>query len=87
MFSRQNSLVVFLLIGLAIGALVGYVTRPQTAEIRFGPISVEVRGDNVARDGGPLTSGQVQHIAIIALIGGLIGLGLGFAVKSGRIKF
>jgi hypothetical protein len=87
-FSRQNSLVVFLLIGLAIGALVGYVTRPQIAEIRFGPISVEVRGDNVARgDGGPLTSGQVQHIAIIALIGGLIGLGLGFAVKNGKIRF
>ncbi len=88
MFSRQNSLVVFLLIGLAIGALVGYVTRPETAEIKFGPISVEVRGNNVARgDGGPLTSSQVQHIAIITLIGGLIGLGLGFAMKSGRIKF
>jgi hypothetical protein len=84
---RQNSLVVFLLIGLAIGALVGYVTRPETAEIKFGPISVEVQGNRVARDGGPMTSSQVQHVAIIALIGGLIGLGLGFAVKSGRMKF
>ena len=87
MLVRQNSLVVFLLIGLAIGALLGYVTRPETAEIRFGPISVEVRGNNVARGGGELTSSQVQHIAIITLIGGIIGLGLGFAVKNGKIKF
>ena len=83
----RNSLVVFLLIGLAIGALVGYATRPETAEINFGPISVEVRGNNVARGDGELTSSQVQHIAIITLIGGLIGLGLGFAVKSGKVKF
>lgn len=84
--ARTNPLVVFLVIGLLIGALAGYLTRPETAEIRFGPISVEVRGKNVARDGGELTSSQVEHIAIIALIGGLIGLGLGFAIKSGKIK-
>ena len=73
------------MIGLAIGALIGYVTRPETAEIRFGPISVEVRGNNVARGGGELTSSQVEHIAIIALIGGLIGLGLGFG-QDGKIS-
>jgi hypothetical protein len=84
---RSNALVVFLVVGLLIGALAGYLTRPETAEIRFGPISVEVRGNNVARDGGELTSSQVQHIAIIALIGGIIGLGLGFAIKSGKVKF
>jgi hypothetical protein len=83
---RQNILVAFLVAGLLIGALAGYLTRPETAEIKFGPVSVEVRGSQVARGNGPLTSDQVQHIAIITLIGGIIGLGLGFAIKSGKIK-
>ena len=83
---RSNPLVVFLAVGLGIGLLSGYLTRPETAEIRLGPISIEVRGDNVARGGGELTSSQVQHIAIVTLIGGIVGLGLGFAVKSGKIK-
>jgi hypothetical protein len=84
--ARSNALVVFLAIGLIVGGLLGYLTRPETAEIRFGPVSIEVRGNNVARGGGELTSSQIEHIAIIALIGGLVGLGLGFAIKSGRIK-
>jgi len=83
---RSNPLVAFLVVGLLIGVLAGYLTRPETAEIRLGPISIEVRGDNVARGGGELTSSQVQHIAIVTLIGGIVGLGLGFAVKSGKIK-
>ena len=84
---RSNALVVFLVVGLLVGALAGYLTRPETAEIRFGPISVEVRGNNVARGGGELTSSQIEHIAIVALVGGIIGLALGFAIKSGRLKF
>ncbi len=85
-WQRSNPMVVFLAVGLAIGVLSGYLTRPETVEIRLGPISIEVRGDNVARGGGELTSSQVQHIAIVTLIGGIVGLGLGFAVKSGKIK-
>jgi hypothetical protein len=84
--ATQNIMVAFLVAGLLIGALAGYLTRPQSAEIRLGPLSVEVRGNQVARGNGPLTSDQVEHIAIIALIGGIIGLGLGFAIKSGRIR-
>ena len=84
---RSNALVVFLVVGLLVGALAGYLTRPETAEIRFGPISVEVRGNNVARGGGELTRSQVEHIAIVALVGGIVGLILGFAIKSGRLKF
>ncbi len=83
---KQNTLVAFLVAGLLIGALSGYLTRPETAEIKLGPLSVEVRGNQAAGAGGPVTSGQVEHIAIITLIGGIIGLGLGFAVKTGRIK-
>jgi hypothetical protein len=84
---RSNALVAFLVVGLLIGALAGYLTRPETAEIRIGPISVEVRGNNVARGGGELTSSQVEHIAIVALIGGIVGLALGFAMKSGKLRF
>jgi hypothetical protein len=83
---KQNTLIAFLVVGLLIGALAGYLTRPETAEIKLGPLSVEVRGNQVARGGGPVTSGQVEHIAIITLIGGIIGLGFGIAVNSGKFK-
>lgn len=83
MFGRSN-LVAFAVVGLLIGALSGYLTRPESAEIKFGPLNIEVKGNRVARDNGPLTSSQVQHIALITLIGGGIGLILGFA--TGRNK-
>ena len=83
MFGRSN-LVAFAVVGLLIGALSGYLTRPESAEIKFGPLNIEVKGNQVARDNGPLTSSQVQHIAIITLIGGIIGLGLGFAADRSR---
>ena len=79
MLGRSN-LLAFLLIGLVIGGLAGYMTRPEeTAEIKLGPLNIEVRNNERAR-GGPLTSSQVQHIAIMTAIGGAIGLGVGFAV-------
>jgi hypothetical protein len=76
----QSNLIAFLLVGLVIGGLTGYLTRPETTEIKLGPLSVEVRSNEVAHGGGPLTSSQVQHIAILTAIGGVIGLGVGFAV-------
>lgn len=72
MFGRSN-LVALAVVGLLIGALSGYLTRPESAEIKFGPLNIEVKGNRVARDNGPLTSSQVQHIALITLIGGGIG--------------
>jgi hypothetical protein len=36
---QSNPLVVFLLIGLIVGGLAGYLTRPETAEIRIGPLT------------------------------------------------
>jgi len=81
---RSNPLVAYLGVGLLIGALSGYLTRPESAEIRLGPLSIEVKGNDIAHDNGPLTSSQVQHIAIIMLIGGLIGLGVGFAAGRNR---
>ena len=84
---QSNPLIVLLLIGLIVGGLTGYLTRPEAAEIRIGPLSLEVRGKNIPHnEGGELTSSQVEHIAIIALIGGAIGLGFGFALQRGVIK-
>jgi hypothetical protein len=83
MLGRSN-LVAFLVVGLLIGALSGYLTRPGSAEIKLGPLSIEVKGNQIAHDNGPLTSSQVQHIAIITLIGGVIGLGVGFAAGRSR---
>lgn len=80
----RSNLVVFLVVGLLVGALAGYMTRPESAEIKLGPLSIEVKGNQVARDGGPLTSSQVRHIALIMLVGGVIGLGLGFAAGRSR---
>jgi hypothetical protein len=84
---RSNAMVAFLVIGLLIGALAGYMTRPESAEIRIGPLQIEVTGKGIARNDGELTSSQVQHIALIALIGGAIGLAFGFAVDRGKLKF
>ena len=83
MLARSN-LVAFLVVGLLIGALSGYLTRPESTEIKLGPLSIEVKGNQIAHDNGPLTSSQVQHIAIITLIGGVIGLGVGFAAGRSR---
>jgi len=80
----RSNLMVFLIIGLLVGALSGYMTRPESTEIKLGPLSIEVKGKQVAHDNGPLTSSQVQHIAIITLIGGVIGLGVGFAAGKSR---
>ena len=80
----RSNLVAFLIVGLLIGAFAGYLTRPESSEIKFGPLNIEVKGNRVAHDNGPLTSSQIQHIAIITAIGGAIGLGLGFAM--GRNK-
>jgi len=83
MFGRSN-LIAFAVVGLLVGALAGYLTRPESAEIKFGPLNIEVRGNEVARGNGPLTSSQMQHIAIITAIGGVIGLVLGFATGRGK---
>jgi hypothetical protein len=80
----RSNLIAFLLIGLVIGGFAGYMTRPETTEFKFGPLSVEVRSDERARGGGPITSSQVQHIAIMTALGGVIGLAVGFAVGKRR---
>jgi hypothetical protein len=78
----RSNLLVFLVVGLLVGALAGYLTRPESAEIKLGPVSIEVKGDRPAQGGGPITSSQMQHIALITLVGGVIGLGFGFVARK-----
>lgn len=81
----MNSKVVFLLIGLVAGGLVGWLTRPQAAEISILGMKVEVQGDQAAAPGDKtLTSGQTQHVAIFAAVGALLGFGIGFAADRRR---
>jgi hypothetical protein len=77
----MNAKVALLLVGLVVGGLVGYLTRPEAAELKIGPVSIEVQGDRAAQSNdSSLTSGQMQHIGIFAVIGAALGLGLGFVV-------
>jgi hypothetical protein len=84
--TQTNPVIVFLAIGLFVGVLAGYLTRPESAEIRLGPVNIQITGDQVARGGGPLTGSQVRYIAMVTLIGGALGLALGYGVKSGRFR-
>jgi hypothetical protein len=83
---QANPLVAFLAIRLFVSAIAGYFTRPDSAELRLGPVKVGVTGNRIAHGGRPLTSSQVRYIAMVTLIGGVIGLALGFGIKSGKIK-
>lgn len=83
---KRNATITYAIIGLLIGALAGYLTRPESAEIRIGPVQIEITGKGVDRSGGDLTSSQVQHVLLIGLIGGLIGVGFGYLVDRGKFK-
>ena len=80
-----NSKVALLLLGLLVGGVVGYVTRPESAEIKIGGTSIEFSDNKVSTgSAGSLTSGQGQHIALYTVIGGIIGLLAGFAADRRR---
>ncbi|HZQ12836.1 MAG TPA: hypothetical protein VFB31_08515 [Pseudolabrys sp.] len=83
---QANPLVVFAAIGLFVGIAAGYLTRPESAEIRIGPLNIEVTGNQVARGSGPMTGSQMRYIAMVAAIGGVLGLALGYGVKSGKFR-
>jgi hypothetical protein len=78
---KRQAVIVFVVIGLLAGALIGYATIPvERSAIRLGPIDIETQG-NKPTAGDKLTNSQTQHVLMIVLIGGLIGLGCGFAVQ------
>ena len=80
----MNGKVLLLVVGLIAGGLVGYLTRPEAAELKIGPLSIEVQGSRPAQGGGPMTSGQWQYVAIFAAIGGAIGAAIGFVMDRRR---
>ncbi len=81
----MNSKIVLLIVGLVVGGLAGYLTRPEAAEIKVGSFSLEVQGDSPAGTrGGSLTTGQMQHVGIFAVIGAMLGLGIGFIADRRR---
>ena len=77
----RNVKVATLLLGLLIGAVAGYLTRPEAAQVKIGDVSVEFSDNHVSSgSSGDLTSGQGRHILLYTLIGGVAGLLVGFAV-------
>ena len=76
----MNTKAVLLVLGLLAGALAGYVTRPESAEIKLPGLNIQITGEGRAEGGGELTSDQWQHIGIFAAIGAIIGLGAGIVV-------
>lgn len=80
-----NSKVALLLLGLLVGAIAGYLTRPESAQIKIGDTSIEFQNNQVSTNSsGSLTSGQTQHIFLYAAFGGVIGLLVGFAADRRR---
>lgn len=82
---QNNMKIVLLLLGLIVGAIVGYLTRPASAELRLGPVSIQVTGPGPA-ESGPLTSDQISHIALVALLGAVVGFGVGYVAERGGFK-
>ncbi|MFC3695262.1 hypothetical protein [Chenggangzhangella methanolivorans] len=81
----MNAKILLLVIGLVVGGLAGWLTRPQAAEVNVLGLKVEVQGDQAAgASGGSLTTGQTQHVAIFAAVGALLGFGIGFVADRRR---
>ena len=80
-----NPKVALLMLGLLFGAVVGYLTRPEAAEIKLGGTTIEFQNNQVSA--GPsdgITGGQSRHILLYTLAGGIIGLLAGFAADRRR---
>lgn len=77
----MNPKVLCLVLGLVVGGITGWLTRPQVAEIRLPGIDIRVQGENSR---GGLTSEQSRHIALAAVVGAIIGLGVGFVADRRR---
>ncbi|MFG1373205.1 hypothetical protein V5F32_13605 [Xanthobacter oligotrophicus] len=77
----MNVKVLGLVLGLVAGGITGWLTRPQVAEIRLPGLNIELQGENPR---GGLTSEQSQHIGLAAVVGAIIGLGVGFVADRRR---
>ncbi len=82
----MNLKVICLVLGIVVGAIVGYFTRPEAAELKLGPLQVEVQSNRTAspRDRGEMTSSQWQHVGAFTVGGAVLGLLAGFVVDRRR---
>ncbi len=73
--------IVLLVAGLLIGGLVGFLSRPDSADLNMAGVSVEVQTNRTAAAGsdGQIATGKWQRIATFALGGGVLGFAAGFA--------
>ncbi len=73
---HANTRLALLILGVLVGGVVGYVTRPQAAEIRLGGASFEIEDTSrsASDDGGALTTGQLRRVFVFAVAGGVVGL-------------
>jgi hypothetical protein len=67
--------IICLLLGIVAGRLVGFVTKPPTAQVTIPGINLQIKTEAPQ---GELTNRQFNHIALCALIGAIVGLGVGF---------
>lgn len=77
----MNVKILCLVLGVLAGGIVGWLTRPQVAEIRLPGIDIKVQGEGPR---GGLTSEQSRHIGLAAVVGAIIGLGVGFVADRRR---
>ncbi len=67
--------IICLLLGIVAGGLVGFVTKPPTAQVTIPGINLQIKTEAPQ---GELTNRQFNHIALCAMIGAIVGLGIGF---------
>ena len=82
---NMNTKIVLLFLGLVVGGIIGYITRPESAEIRIGPMNIQITGPGPAQS-GPLTSDQMQHVVLIAILGAIVGFGIGIVAERGGFR-
>ncbi len=78
----NNLKVICLLLGIVAGGLVGFVTKPPQWASVIPIINVPVQVE--PKEKGELTNHQFNHVALCALIGGIVGLGFGFVAGRRR---
>lgn len=77
----MNLKILCLALGLVAGGIVGWITRPEVAEIRLPGMEIKVQGEGPR---GGLTSKQSTHVGLAAVVGAIIGLGIGFVADRRR---
>lgn len=73
--------IICLLLGLIAGGLVGFLTKPPAASVTIPVINLQVKTEAPQ---GELTNRQFNHIALSALAGAIVGLGVGFVADRKR---